>query len=46
MLLIGRLVARDLRRRPAQAVLMLLVITAGSTVLSLALALAPVLMEA
>jgi ABC-type lipoprotein release transport system permease subunit len=38
-LLIGRLVARDLRRRPAQAVLMLLAITAATTVLSLALAL-------
>jgi len=39
MLLIGRLVARDLRHRPGQAVLMLLVITAATTVLSLAFAL-------
>jgi putative ABC transport system permease protein len=39
VLLIGRLVARDLRYRPAQAVLMLLVITAATTVLSLAFAL-------
>ncbi len=38
-LLIGRLVARDLWRRPAQAVLMLLPITAATTVLSLALGL-------
>jgi putative ABC transport system permease protein len=38
-LLIGRLVARDLRHRPVQAVLMLLAITAATTVLSLALAL-------
>jgi len=38
-LLISRLVARDLSRRPAQAVLMVLAITAASTVLSLALAL-------
>jgi len=38
-LVIGRLVARDLRHRPAQAVLMLLAITAATTVLSLALAL-------
>jgi putative ABC transport system permease protein len=39
LFLIGRLVARDLRYRPAQAVLMLLVITAASAVLSLAFAL-------
>jgi ABC-type lipoprotein release transport system permease subunit len=38
-LVIGRLVARDLRHRPAQAVLMLLAIAAATTVLSLALAL-------
>jgi putative ABC transport system permease protein len=38
-ILAGRLAARDVRRRPAQAVLMLLAITAASTVLSLALAL-------
>jgi putative ABC transport system permease protein len=39
LLLIGRLVGRDLRFRPAQAVLLLLAITAATTVLSLALAL-------
>jgi len=39
MLLIGRLAGRDLRYRPAQAVLLLLAITAATTVLSLALAL-------
>jgi putative ABC transport system permease protein len=39
LLLIGRLVGRDLRYRPAQAVLLLLAITAATTVLSLALAL-------
>ena len=38
-LVIGRLVARDLRHRPAQAVLMLLAITAATTILSLAFAL-------
>jgi len=37
--LIGRLVARDLRYRSAQAILMLLAITAATTVLSLALGL-------
>jgi putative ABC transport system permease protein len=39
LLLIGRLVGRDVRFRPAQAVLLLLAITAATTVLSLALAL-------
>ncbi|HEY7323507.1 MAG TPA: ABC transporter permease [Streptosporangiaceae bacterium] len=39
LLLISRLVGRDLRFRPAQAVLLLLAITAATTVLSLALAL-------
>jgi putative ABC transport system permease protein len=39
LLLIGRLVGRDLRFRPAQAALLLLAITAATTVLSLALAL-------
>jgi hypothetical protein len=39
LLVISRLVARDLRHWPASAILMLLVITAASTVLSLALAL-------
>jgi putative ABC transport system permease protein len=39
LLLIGRLVGRDLRYRPAQAVLLLLAISAATTVLSLALAL-------
>ena len=38
-LFIGRLVVRDLRHRPAQAFLMLLAITAATTVLSMALAL-------
>ncbi|HUB39433.1 MAG TPA: FtsX-like permease family protein, partial [Streptosporangiaceae bacterium] len=38
-MLIGRLVARDLRHRPAQAILVLLAITAATTVLSLAFAL-------
>jgi putative ABC transport system permease protein len=38
-LLVGRLAARDLRRRPAQSALMLLAITAATAVLSLALAL-------
>jgi ABC-type lipoprotein release transport system permease subunit len=38
-LLIGRLVVRDLRRRPAQAILLLLPITAATTVLSLAFSL-------
>jgi putative ABC transport system permease protein len=38
-LLIGRLVGRDLRHRPSQAVLLLLAICAATTVLSLALAL-------
>jgi putative ABC transport system permease protein len=38
-LLIGRLVARDLRYRPGQALLMLLSITAATAVLSLAFAL-------
>jgi putative ABC transport system permease protein len=39
LLIISRLVARDLRYRPAQALLMLLAITAATTVLSLAFAL-------
>jgi hypothetical protein len=39
ILLIGRLAARDLRRRPAQAVLLLLAITAATSVLTLGLAL-------
>ena len=39
ILLAGRLVVRDLRRRPAQAVLLLLAITASTTVLSLGLVL-------
>jgi putative ABC transport system permease protein len=39
LLLIGRLVGRDLRYRPAQALLLLLAISAATTVLSLALAL-------
>jgi len=39
LFIVSRLVARDLRHRPAQAVLMLLAITAATTVLSLALAL-------
>jgi len=38
-LLIGRLAIRDVRRRPGQALLMLVAITAATTVLSLALAL-------
>ena len=38
-LLIGRLAVRDMRRRAAQVVLLLLAITAATTVLSLALAL-------
>ncbi len=38
-LLIGRLAARDLRHRPAQAVLLLLVITAATATLTLGLAL-------
>jgi putative ABC transport system permease protein len=37
--LIGRLAVRDLRRRPAQAVLLLIAIMAGTTTLALALAL-------
>src|SRR5215469_4471774 len=39
LLLVGRLVGRDVRYRPAQAVLLLLAISAATTVLSLALAL-------
>jgi putative ABC transport system permease protein len=39
LLIISRLVARDLRHRPASAILMLLAITAATVVLSLALAL-------
>jgi putative ABC transport system permease protein len=39
ILLIGRLVARDLRHRPAQALLLLLAITAATTMLTLGLAL-------
>jgi putative ABC transport system permease protein len=38
-LLIGRLAARDLRHRPAQAILLLLAITAATATLTLALAL-------
>ena len=38
-LLVGRLVGRDLRHRPAQAVLLLLAITAAATVLTLGLVL-------
>jgi putative ABC transport system permease protein len=38
-ILIGRLAARDLRRRPAQAALLLLAITSATAVLSLAFAL-------
>jgi ABC-type lipoprotein release transport system permease subunit len=38
-LLVGRLVARDLRYRPAQAVLLLLAVTAATAVLTLGLAL-------
>ena len=37
--LVGRLVARDLRHRPAEAVLMLLAITAATAILTLGLAL-------
>ena len=37
--LVGRLVARDLRRRPAQAALMLLAITAATATLTLGLVL-------
>jgi putative ABC transport system permease protein len=39
LLIISRLVARDLRHRPGQAILMLLAITAATTVLTLGLAL-------
>lgn len=39
LLLIGRLVVRDLRHRPAQAALLLIVITAATAVLSLGLVL-------
>jgi ABC-type lipoprotein release transport system permease subunit len=39
ILLVGRLVTRDLRRRPAQAVLLLLAITAATATLTLGLAL-------
>ena len=39
ILLVGRLAARDLRRRPAQAVLLLLAITAATAVLTLGLVL-------
>jgi len=42
IVLIGRLVARDLRRRPGQAALLLLVIMAATTTLTLGLALAGV----
>src|ERR1700747_1400061 len=37
--IVGRLVARDLRRHPAQAVLLLLAITAATSILTLGLAL-------
>ena len=39
LLLVGRLAARDLRHRPAQAVLLLLAITAATTTLTLGLVL-------
>ena len=39
IVLVGRLAARDLRRRPAQAVLLLLAITAATATLTLGLAL-------
>ena len=39
ILLVGRLAARDLRRRPAQAVLLLLAITAATATLTLGLVL-------
>jgi putative ABC transport system permease protein len=39
LLLIGRLAARDLRHRPAQAVLLLIAIAAGASTLTVALAL-------
>ena len=39
ILLVGRLVARDLRHRPGQAVLMLLAITAATATLTLGLVL-------
>ena len=39
LLVVGRLVARDLRRRPGQAVLMLLAITAATAALTLGLVL-------
>src|SRR5260221_12390223 len=37
--LVGRLVARDIRRRPAQAMVLLLAITAATSILTLGLAL-------
>ena len=40
--LVGRLVARDLRRRPGQAVLLLLAITASTATLTLGAGLAAV----
>ena len=40
VLLVGRLAARNLRRRPAEAALLLLAITAATTVLTLGLVLA------
>ena len=39
LLLVGRLAARDLRRRPAEAALLLLAITAATTTLTLGLVL-------
>src|SRR5512132_1519750 len=39
MVLVGRLAARDLRRRPAEAALLLLAITAATTTLTLGLVL-------
>ena len=39
LLLVGRLAARDLRRRPAEAALLLLAITAATAILTLGLAL-------
>ena len=39
LLLVGRLAARDLRRRPAEAALLLLAITAATAILTLGLVL-------
>ena len=43
LLLVGRLAARDLRRRPAEAALLLLAITAATSVLTLGLVLSGVI---